>query len=80
MDGCVPEFALWDFTDLGYLTYHVSYLIATGQIEGVVGETFEAGKMGIYTIEKDPNRENGSRVLMGPFTIYTRENVEAAAM
>ena len=34
---------------------------------------------GTYTIEKDPTRENGNRVLMGPFTVYTAENVEAAA-
>jgi len=79
LDGCVPEFALWSFVDLGYLTYHVGYLIGTGQIEGVEGETFEAGRMGTYTIEKDPTREEGLRVLMGPFTIYDETNVEAAA-
>ncbi|MGI9488618.1 MAG: rhamnose ABC transporter substrate-binding protein [Geminicoccaceae bacterium] len=79
MDGCAPEFALWDFVDLGYLTYYTSYLIATGQMEGEVGETFEAGRMGPYTIEKDPTRDVGNRVLMGPFTVYTKDNVEAAA-
>ena len=35
MNGCAPEFALWSFVDLGYLTYYVTYLIATGQLEGV---------------------------------------------
>jgi rhamnose transport system substrate-binding protein len=35
--------------------------------------------MGSFTIEKDPTREAGLRVLMGPFTVYTPENVEAAA-
>lgn len=79
LDGCAPEFALWDFVDLGYLTYYTSYLIATGQMEGEVGETFDAGRMGTYTIEKDPTRDAGARVLMGPFTVYTPENVEAAA-
>lgn len=79
MNGCAPEFALWDFRDLGYLTYYVSYLLATGQMEAEVGQTFSAGRMGEYTIEEDPNRDNGLRVLMGPFTIYTAENVEAAA-
>ena len=38
-NGCAPEFALWSFVDLGYLTYYVSYLLATGAIEGVEGET-----------------------------------------
>ena len=79
MDGCAPEFALWDFVDLGYLTYYTSYLIATGQMEGKLGDTFEAGRMGTYTIEKDPTRENGNRILMGPFTVYNKDNVEAAS-
>jgi rhamnose transport system substrate-binding protein len=35
--------------------------------------------MGTYTIEKDPTRDQGLRVLMGPFTVYTADNVEAAA-
>jgi len=79
MNGCAPEFALWSFVDLGYLTYYTSYLIATGQMAGDVGDTFEAGRMGTYTVEKDPTRENGKRVLMGPFTVYTKDNVEAAS-
>jgi rhamnose transport system substrate-binding protein len=79
MNGCAPEFALWSFVDLGYLTYYVSYLLATGAITGAEGESFEAGRMGSYTIEKDPTRDAGLRVLMGPFSVYTSENVEAAA-
>jgi rhamnose transport system substrate-binding protein len=35
--------------------------------------------MGEYTITKDPTRAKGLRVLMGPFTIYDKSNVEAAA-
>jgi rhamnose transport system substrate-binding protein len=79
LNGCAPEFALWSFVDLGYLTYYVSYLIATGQMKVAEGVTFEAGRMGTYTIEVDPTRDNGFRVLMGPFTVYTADNVEAAA-
>lgn len=79
LNGCAPEFALWSFVDLGYLTYYATYLIATGQMEAADGVTFEAGRMGAYTIEEDPTRENGLRVVMGPFTVYNAENVEAAA-
>ncbi len=79
LDGCAPEFALWDFRDLGYLTYHVAYGLATGQLTGELGESFTAGRMGDYTIEEDPGRPGSKRVLMGPFTVYTAENVEAAA-
>jgi rhamnose transport system substrate-binding protein len=77
-NDCAPAFALWSFVDLGYLTYYTSYMLATGDIKGEVGEMFEAGRMGTYTIEKDPGRENGVRVLMGPFTVYTKENIQAA--
>lgn len=79
MNDCAPEFALWSFVDLGYLTYYTTYLLATGQIKAQAGESFKAGRMGNYTIEKDPTRAQGLRVLMGPFTIYNKENVEAAS-
>ncbi len=79
LNGCAPEFALWSFTDLGYLTYYVTYLLATGAIKGEVGERFEAGRMGTYTIEKDPTRPKGLRVLMGPFSVYDKTNVEKEA-
>lgn len=79
LNGCAPQFALWSFVDLGYLTYYTSYLLATGAIQGVEGEQFEAGRMGEYTIEKDPTRDAGIRVLMGPFTVYDETNVEAAS-
>lgn len=79
LNGCAPQFALWSFVDLGYLTYYTSYLLATGQIEATEGETFEAGRMGSYTIEADPTRDSGLRVLMGPFKIYDETNVEEEA-
>lgn len=79
LNGCAPEFALWSFVDLGYLTYYTTYLLATGQITAEEGQTFEAGRMGTYTIERDPTRDSGLRVLMGPFTVYNADNVEAAS-
>lgn len=76
-NGCAPEFALWSFVDLGYLTYYASYLLSTGAIQGVEGDSFEAGRMGTYTIETDPTRpDTGAlRVVMGPFTVYNKDNV-----
>lgn len=79
MNGCAPEFALWDFRDLGYLTYYTAYGLATGQLTGEIGESFTAGRMGDYTIDEDPGRPGAKRVLMGPFTVYNAGNVEAAA-
>jgi rhamnose transport system substrate-binding protein len=79
MNDCAPAFALWSFVDLGYLTYYTAYLLATGALTAEEGQSFNAGRMGTYTIEKDPTRENGLRVLMGPFTVYDKSNVEAAS-
>jgi len=85
LSGCAPEFALWSFVDLGYLTYYTSYLLATGAIQGVEGESFNVGRpvsgATTFTITKDPTRPdvNALRVLMGPFTVYNKDNVEAAS-
>ncbi len=79
LNGCAPQFALWSFVDLGYLTYYTSYLLGTGAIEGVEGEQFEAGRMGTFSVEKDPTRDAGLRVLMGPFKVYDETNVEEEA-
>jgi rhamnose transport system substrate-binding protein len=78
-NGCAPNFALWSFVDLGYLTYYTAYALATGQIKAEEGQSFKAGRMGAYTITKDPTRKAGLRILMGPFSIYDISNVEAAA-
>ena len=62
-----------------YQQRYTSYMLATGAIKGEVGETFTAGRMGDFTIEADPGREGAKRVLMGPFTVYNKDNVEAAS-
>ena len=77
-NGCAPQFALWSFVDLGYLAYYAGYGIATGQIQAVDGQQFVAGRMGEYTIEQDPTRDNGLRIVMGPFTVYDESNVADA--
>jgi rhamnose transport system substrate-binding protein len=74
-NGCAPEFALWSFKDLGYLTYYTGYLLATGAIKGQAGESFAAGRMGNYTIQKDAN-DAGLFVLMGPFTVFNQANID----
>ena len=74
-NGCAPEFALWSFETLGYLSYYATYLIATDALQPIEGASFDAGRMGTYTIEKDPTRENGLRVVMGPFLIYNKSNI-----
>ena len=79
MSGCAPQFALWSFVDLGYLAYYTAYGLATGAFKAEEGATFKAGRLGDYTITKDPTRGKGLRVLMGPFSKYDKTNVQAAA-
>lgn len=80
LNDCAPQFALWSFVDLGYLTYYTSYLLGTGALRGEEGEKFEAGRMGEFEITDDPTRDgDGLRVLMGPFKVYDKSNVEAEA-
>ena len=74
-NGCAPQFALWSFVDLGYTTFYAAHAIATGELTAEEGATFEAGRMGEYTIEVDPTRDNGLRIVMGPFTVYNESNV-----
>jgi rhamnose transport system substrate-binding protein len=76
-NGCAPQFALWSFVDLGYTTYYAAHAIASGELTAEEGATFTAGRMGDYTIEKDPTRDNGLRIVMGPFTVYDESNVGA---
>jgi rhamnose transport system substrate-binding protein len=78
-DGCAPQFALWSFVDLGYVAYYAAYQIATKAVKPEAGQSFSAGRMGNYTIAKDPTRKQGLRIVMGPFTVYDKNNVEAAA-
>jgi rhamnose transport system substrate-binding protein len=79
MNDCAPNFALWSFVDLGYLAYYTAYMLASGDLKAEEGAKLVAGRMGEYTIEKDANRGKGLRILMGPFSVYDKSNVEAAA-
>jgi rhamnose transport system substrate-binding protein len=79
MNGCAPAFALWSFVDLGYLAYYTAYAMATGALDAKEGAKFKAGRLGEYTLAKDPTRSKGLRIVMGPFSIYDKSNVQAAA-
>ena len=68
-DGTVQEFALWNPEDLGYLAYYTAAAIVSGQITGEPGDTFEAGRLGTYTID-----DNGV-ILLGPPFVFNAENI-----
>ena len=68
--GAAPQFALWNPADLGYLAIYTLHAIASGEITGEPGDSFEAGKLGSYTI-----RDDGT-VLLGPPTVFNSENID----
>ncbi|MBE1515062.1 rhamnose ABC transporter substrate-binding protein [Nesterenkonia halotolerans] len=68
-DGTVEAFALWNPEDLGYLSAWAANALASGEIEGEEGDTFEAGRLGEYTVGAD-----GEVVLGEPF-VFNSENI-----
>jgi rhamnose transport system substrate-binding protein len=68
-DGTVTAFALWNPEDLGYLAAFAAQALITGEITGAEGDTFEAGKLGSYTVG-----ENGA-VLLGDPYVFDADNI-----
>jgi len=52
-DGTVTAFALWNPADLGYLASYGAKALIEGDITGAEGDTFDAGKLGEYTVGAD---------------------------
>jgi rhamnose transport system substrate-binding protein len=68
-DGTVTAFALWNPEDLGYLAAFAAQALITGEITGAEGDTFEAGKLGSYTVGKD------GAVLLGDPYVFDADNI-----
>lgn len=67
-DGTVTEFALWNPEDLGYLAAFTAKALVDGDIEGE-GDTFEAGKLGEFTVDAD------NTVLLGEPFRFNADNI-----
>jgi rhamnose transport system substrate-binding protein len=72
--GASPQFALWNPGDLGYLSVYALDALATGAIQGNVGDTFTAGRLGEYTVQENP--ELGVNVLLGDPFVYNADNID----
>ena len=68
-NGTVEAFALWNPADLGYLAAYAAKALVDGDITGEEGDTFEAGRLGEYTVDAD-----GSVLLGDPF-VFNAENI-----
>ena len=69
-DGTVASFALWNPGDLGYLASFAAEALVNGDISGEEGDTFDAGKLGEFTVGAD-----GVVLLGEPFT-FDAENID----
>lgn len=63
------ESVWWSVPDLGTLTYYAAQAMATGEITGEEGDTFEAGDLGTFTVGPD------GVILLGDAQIVTPENL-----
>jgi len=69
-DGTVTAFALWDPSDIGYLTAYAGKALLDGTITGAEGDTFDAGKLGSYTVGAD------GRVVVGSLLEFNADNID----
>jgi rhamnose transport system substrate-binding protein len=69
-DGTVEAFALWNPADLGYLAGYAAGALASGIITGAEGETFEAGRLGEYTVGAD------GVILLGDPFVFDASNID----
>lgn len=68
-DGTVTAFALWNPGDLGYLAAYAANALATGEITGAEGDSFDAGRLGSYEVGAE-----GSVLLGDPF-VFNADNI-----
>lgn len=69
-DGTVTAFALWNPEDLGYLVAYATAALIKGEITGNEGDTFEAGKLGSFTVGED------ATVLLGDPYVFKADNID----
>ncbi|MBR22012.1 MAG: rhamnose ABC transporter substrate-binding protein [Leifsonia sp.] len=69
-DGTVEGFALWDPSEVGYLSVYAGKALHEGTITGAEGDTFDAGKLGTYTVGPD------GLVIVGELLKFTAENID----
>lgn len=68
-DGTIEAFALWNPADLGYLAAFTAKALVDGTITGEEGDTFEAGRLGEYTVGAD------GVVLLGDPFVFDADNI-----
>ena len=73
-NGSMPEVALWNPKDIGYLTIYANHAILTKKITPKEGEKFTAGRMGEFTVGFSP--ESGPNVVNPNVILFTKDNID----
>jgi rhamnose transport system substrate-binding protein len=68
--GVIESVVLWNPVDLGYLTIYAAKALVEQGLQA--GDTFDAGRLGQYTVEED---DISLQVLLGDPFIFTPENI-----
>jgi rhamnose transport system substrate-binding protein len=69
-DGTIKKFVLFDPADMGRVGAYAIRALLDGKITGAAGDTFTAGDLGKYTVEK------GGVVQAGKPIVFDKENVD----
>ncbi len=73
--GVVTSFELWNPTDLGFLAGYAAANLASGTTTLDEGATFDAGRLGTYTVDA-PSGDTGPSVVLGPPTVFDAANID----
>ena len=68
-DGTVKAFILWNPANLGYLAAYAAVNYASSKINGTQGQSFSAGKLGMFTVGANKT------VLLGPPLVFDASNI-----
>lgn len=69
--GVIESVVLWNPVDLGYLAVYAAEALATEGLD--VGDTFDGGSLGTFTVQED---DIGKWVLLGDPFVFTPDNID----
>lgn len=69
-NGTVEAFALWDPSNVGYVSGYMGTRLALGELEAEPGNSFETDSSGSFELGEN------SVVIAGPPLVFTKENID----
>lgn len=72
-NGVTPWMYLWNPIDLGYLSGYTAVALVEGEINGEVGDTFDAGDLGSFEVVET---SDGTEVMLGDPFRFDPDNID----